>query len=143
MDTASWAPAWIGYVFSPWLAAAWLAGATFPGARQRAGALRGITVVGATVLGYLIVADGDAPRLLVPLTGLALAAGPLMGLGGATWRMASGRAIGAAALGAVLVGEGLLLQLGARTGLERAAFAAEVVIGLGLAWWLGRRIGAP
>jgi hypothetical protein len=141
LDIAAWAPAWTGNILSPWLVAAWLSGATssVPGT----GALRGLALLSGVAAGYLLTAGTDASRLAPPLVLLALAAGPAMGSAGAAWR---GRdrwaAAAAAALGAVLVGEGIVAQLGPRTGPERVGFGVEVAIGLALAGSLGRRRGA-
>ena len=142
-DTAAWAPAWIGYVFTPWLAAAWLAGAT--ARRPRTGAARGLALLLATVAAYLMLAAGDASTLGPRLLALALLAGPIFGAAGAAWRAGAqyGRLAGAL-LGASVSIEGLLLQLGTHGLAERLLFAAEslagVVLVIGLVAWAKRRV---
>ncbi len=79
------------------------------------------------------------PGLLV----LAVTAGPLYGAAGAgLHRGGRGRLLAASALGAALIAEGLLLQLGERSPLERAVFAVESAAGVVLATWMaGSRAG--
>ena len=130
VDTADWAPSWVGNVLSPWLVGAWLAGAATR--RPRHGALAGLLLLAATVSTYLLL-SGET-RLLPGLLALAVVAGPLLG--------AAGGVRAAAALGAVLIGEGLLLQIGERSLGERVLFAAEALVGLAVAARGGGGIGA-
>ena len=145
IDTAAWAPAWIGLVLSPWLVAPWLAGA-WVGRRDGSlawGAAAGLTLLSATVVTYQIAAGAGAAAMLPGLAILAVTAGPAYGASGAAlWRGDPGRLTAAAMLGAALVAEGLLLQLGERSLLERAALALEAAAGVMLAAWLaGTRAG--
>lgn len=134
VDSAAWAPDWIGFVFSPWLAAAWLVGAT--GTDARAGALRGLVLLAGTVAGYLALASVLAPgaltaTLLLGLVAVTALAGPTFGAAGGAWRHGGRRGIvGAAAIGGALVGEGIFLQLGERLLVERLLFGAEIVAGM-------------
>lgn len=153
VDTASWAPAWAGNVLAPWLIGAWVAGASVAvtgasivGAKvstassDRAwGAAAGLALLCGTVFTYLALAGGDAVRLAPGLVLLALAAGPAMGLAGAAMRAgARGHLAAGALLGAALVADGVLLQIGDRTGLERLAMGLVAIAGLALAGWIGR-----
>lgn len=141
VDTAAWAPVWIGSVLTPWLAAAWMAGSR--AWNRVAGALLGTALLGATVVAYLVsaaVGSGgpEAARLAPGLVALSLVAGPLWGNAGAAAQAADPRAwvprlAGASMLGAAFVAEGALLQLGERGALERILFGAEVLAGLALA----------
>lgn len=140
VDTAAWAPPWIGLVFAPWLAAAWLAGATT--VDRRAGALRGAVLLGATAAAYLVTAallasPDEAARMAPGLVIVALVAGPFFGVAGAIRRAPwPGSLVGAAVLGAALVSDGIVLQFGERLPVERALFAAELLAGL----WLAARV---
>lgn len=141
-DTAAWAPSWIGYVFSPWLAAAWLAGATAP--TPRAGAWLGLALLLTTMAVYLALAGTDAAAWAPRLIPIALVAGPIFGAAGATWRGRGhfARAAGGL-LGASVAIEGLLLQLAAESAAERVMFAGETLLGLvlltfALTGWLQR-----
>lgn len=137
IDTAAWPPDWIGYVFTPWLAAAWLVGA--PSASARRGALIGLVVLLATVIAYLVSA-GPNSLPAAALYGLAVLAGPIFGAAGATWR---GRvrwsAVSGALLGVTVIVEGLALQLAVRSTPEHLALVGESVAGIGLAVVLVRR----
>lgn len=130
-DTAAWAPSWIGYVFSPWLAAAWLAGVTGP--TSRAGAWHGLALLLTTVAVYLALAGTDAAAWAPRLIPIALVAGPVFGAAGAAWR-GRGRLARAAGslLGASVAIEGLLLQLVAQSAVERILLAGESLLGMGL-----------
>jgi hypothetical protein len=139
VDTASASPPWIGLVLSPWLAAAWLAGA-WVARRDEAlawGAAAGLVLLSSTVVVYLALAGADALALLPCLPLLAVAAGLGFGAAGAGLHHSSrGRLVAAAALGAAMVIEGLLLQLVAETLLERALLGVEVAVGVLLAAWI-------
>lgn len=140
-DTAAWAPSWIGYVFSPWLAAAWLTGITAP--TPRAGAWHGVALLLTTVAVYLALAGTDAAVWAPRLIPIALVAGPVFGAAGAAWRGRGPLAHAAGALlGASVAIEGLLLQLIAQSGAERILLAGESLLGLvlliGLAGWATR-----
>jgi hypothetical protein len=88
----------------------------------------------ATVAAYLLAAGDDAFWLLPRLALVALVAGPIMGAAGAAWRGEPRyRLIASVVLGVTFVLEGMLLQLGDRSAIERLAFGAEVVIGLAVA----------
>ncbi len=141
IDTAEWAPDWIGYVFTPWLAAAWLAGAW--SATPRRGALSGLAVLLATVVAYLAVA-GASSLPVVALYGLAVVAGPTFGAAGATWR-GRGRwaAVGGALLGAAVILESLALQLAVHSTPEHLVLAGESLAGIGLTLWLVRMASPP
>jgi hypothetical protein len=139
IDTASWAPDWFGNVFTPWLAAAWLAGTTAPAPRN--GAARGLSLLLATVGSYLVLAavSGDALTLAPRLVPLALVAGPIFGVAGATWRGGGPWAVpGGALLGGAIVAEGLALQLGVGSPLEHYVLAGESLVGIGLTVRLSR-----
>jgi hypothetical protein len=130
-DTASWAPGWLGNVFTPWLGAAWLVGAS--ARTPRSGAVLGLALLLATVGGYLVVAatSGNAGTLAPRLLPLALLAGPSFGAAGATWRGGTRYAPAAGALlGASVVVEGLILLLGPHSVPERLIFAAESLAGV-------------
>ncbi len=135
VDTAAWAPAWAGNVLSPWLVAAWLAGSATR--QSRAGAVAGLLLLATTVATYLLLGGQDTQRLLPALAVVAAVAGPALGAAGGI-----GGRTGAAALGAVLVGEGVLLQLGDRGLGERVLFAGEALAGLAVAARGGGGIGA-
>ena len=62
VDTAPWAPPWIGQVLTPWLALAWLAGAATKHP-QRFGPLLGTVTLVAVVATYLVAAGPDAGSL--------------------------------------------------------------------------------
>jgi hypothetical protein len=132
-DTACWAPGWLGNVLTPWLAAAWLVGAS--ARTPRSGAVPGLALLLATVGSYLVVAatSWDAGTLAPRLLPLALLAGPVFGAAGAAWRAGTRYARAAGALlGASVVVEGLILQLGPHAAPERLLFAAESLAGVGL-----------
>jgi len=137
IDTAAWAPGWIDYVFTPWLAAAWLAGALTV-FTPRSGALAGAALLLAVVLAYLASAGASSLPVL-PLYALAVVAGPIFGAAGATWR---GRgplaAWGGALLGVAFVVEGMALELVAHSTPERLLLAGESLVGIGLTTWLFR-----
>ena len=142
-DTAAWAPSWIGYVFSPWLAAAWLTGVT--AATPRAGAWHGLALLLTTLAVYLALAGTDAATWAPRLIPIALVAGPVFGAAGAAWRRRGrfARAAGAL-LGASVAIEGLLLQLVAQSATERVLLAGESLLGLVLigvaSWARGERV---
>ncbi len=140
IDSAAWAPGWLGYVFSPWLAAAWLAGLF--SASTRDGALGGLALLLATVVVYLASAGASSLPGAV-LYGLAMLAGPIFGAAGPTWRD-RGRlsAVSGALVGVAVIGEGLALQLVVHSTPERLLLAGESLVGLGLTAVLVRRIGA-
>jgi hypothetical protein len=147
IDTSTWAPDWIGYVFTPWLAAAWLAGAVSPSR----GALLGLTVLFSTVVAYvaaIVVGGTPVHSPLVPgLVLLAVLAGAIFGAAGATWRgRGRGAAWGGALLGVAVVIEGLALQLAVSSTPEHLLLAGESLVGIGLIFWLvrtGRPLGWP
>ena len=141
IDTADSAPDWIGYVVTPWLAAAWLAGAWTPALRQ--GALNALALLLATVVAYVLVADASSLPV-VALYGLAVVAGPVFGAAGATWR-GRGRwaAVGGALLGAAVILESLALQLAVHSTPEHLVLAGESLAGIGLTLWLGRMASPP
>jgi hypothetical protein len=145
IDTAAWAPAWIGLVITPWLVAPWLAGAwtSSPNGILAWGAAAGFALLAATVAAYLAVAGSDSAPMLPGLLVLAVTAGPLYGAAGACLhRGGRGRLLAASALGAALIAEGLLLQLGERSPFERVVFAVESAAGVVLATWMaGSRAG--
>lgn len=132
VDTAPWAPAWIGQVLAPWLALAWLAGVA-TARPDRAGPLLGLATLGAVVATYLVAAGPDAGGLWPVLVPISVIAGPAYGWAGAAWR-AGGRMAGPglALLGAALLVEGASLQLGERALLERIGFGLEALIGLAI-----------
>ena len=140
IDTAPWAPVWIGSVFAPWLAATWLAGATT--SERRTGALRGTLMLAAVVAAYLLVAGttsswNEAARLAPGLAASAAVAGPIFGTAGAIRRAPwPGSLAGAAMLGGALVADSIVLNLGNRALWERAIFAAELLAGL----WLAQKV---
>ena len=132
-DTASWAPIWIGYVLSPWFAAAWLAGATVR--IPRIGAILGLSLLLATAATYLAMAaiSGDALVLATLLIPLALMAGPIFGAAGAAWRCRGPWASrGGALLGVAVLVESIALQLVVNAPLERVALVGESLVGIGL-----------
>jgi hypothetical protein len=137
VDTAAWAPSWIGTVVTPWLALAWLVGAL--SARPWPdGPMVGLAALTATVATYLLAAGTDAGALWLVLAPVALVGGPAYGWAGAAWRSrdALGRP-GLALLGAALLVEGITLQLGDRVLLARIGFGVESLVGLAiivLAW---------
>lgn len=140
VDTATWAPPWIGQVLTPWLALAWLAGAAARD-RRRFGPLLGTIALAAVVATYLVAAGPDAGRLWLLLAAITLLAGPAYGWAGATWRSGGPLAgAGLALLGAALLVEAIGLQVGERELLERIGFGLEaavglVIIGLGARRW--------
>jgi hypothetical protein len=84
----------------------------------------------ATVGAYLLAAGDDATWLLPRLAVLAVVGGPVMGAAGAAWRgEPRSQLIGSTVLGTIFVLEGILLQLGDRSDIERLAFGAEVIFG--------------
>ncbi|HSM38683.1 MAG TPA: DUF6518 family protein [Candidatus Limnocylindrales bacterium] len=130
VDTAAWAPPWIGQVLTPWLALAWLAGATTarPG---RAGPLLGLATLAAVTAAYLLASGPRSGELWPVLAAVTLVAGPAYGWAGAAWRERGRWAgPGLALLGVALLVEGISLQLGERVAMERIGFAAEAAIGL-------------
>ncbi len=132
VDTAPWAPAWIGMVVTPWLIVAWLAGAL--SARPWPdGPMSGLAALAATVASYLFSAGTDAGSLWWLLAPVALIAGPAYGWAGAAWRARDPFAApGLALVGAALLVEGLTLQFGDRVLLERIGFGVESLIGLAI-----------
>ena len=145
IDTAAWTPAWIGLVLSPWLVAPWLGGAwtSQPDGNLIWGAAAGFALLAATVAAYMALAGPDSAPMLAGLPVLVVIAGPMYGAAGAgLHRGGRGRLLAASALGAALIAEGLLLQLGERSPLERAVFAVEPAAGVVLATWMaGSRAG--
>ncbi len=141
IDTAPWAPGWIGLVLSPWLAAPWLAGAWVgrPGGSLAWGAAAGFVLLAATVATYLALVGADATTLLPALPLLAVVAGPGYGAAGAALHHGErGRLIAAVVLGATFVVEGVLLQrAAAESPVESGLFVAEAVAGVLLATWIG------
>lgn len=142
IDTATWAPPWIGMVVTPWLLLAWLAGAVT--ARPWPdGPMSGLTALAATVATYVFAAGTDATGFWLLLAPVALIAGPAYGWAGAAWRARDAFARpGLALLGAALLVEGVMLQLGERVVLERIGFGAESLVGLAIivvAWRRQRR----
>lgn len=141
-DTAAWAPSWIGYVFSPWLAAAWLTGVVAP--TPRAGAWLGLALLLTTVAVYLVLAGTDAVAWAPRLIPIALVAGPIFGAAGAAWRGRGPLARAAGGLlGASVAIEGLLLQLVAQSAAERVLFAGESLLGMVLLAYLARTAIEP
>jgi hypothetical protein len=136
---------------------AWLAVAFALGASARTiptGALRGVIGLLSAVAAYYVL-NGllgtgfraiGASHAATVWGSVALLAGPALGLAGSAWRHAHGwpRAIGAAALSAALIAEGLAfgaerLALGRLTSDPHAlVLAGEVVLGLTLPWILLR-----
>ena len=145
IDTAAWAPAWIGLVLSPWLVAPWLGGAwtSWPDGNLAWGAAAGFLMLAATVATYLAMAGPESAPILAGLPILVVSAGPIYGAAGAALHGGRrGRLLAASVLGAALIADGLLLQLGARSPLERAVFAVESAGGVVLATWMaGSRAG--
>jgi len=130
IDTTSWAPDWIGYVFSSWLAAAWLVGA-FSGS-VRSGALTGGALLVGIVAAYLATA-GAGSQPAAGLWGIAAAGAPIFGGAGATWRDRGRRASwGGALLGAALIVESVALQWAVGQGWERLLLGGEFLLGVGL-----------
>lgn len=141
IDAAPWAPAWIVMVVTPWLALAWLAGA-LTARPWPDGPMSGVTALAATATTYLLAAGTEASTLWLVLAPVALIAGPAYGWAGAAWR--SGHALGRpglALLGAALLVEGLVLQLGERVVLERIGFGVESLVGLAIVVVAWRRAG--
>jgi len=139
-DTASWAPIWIGYVFSPWFIAAWLAGATVR--IPRIGAILGVAILLATAVAYLALAAfaGDVLVLATLLIPLAFLAGPIFGAAGAAWRCRGPWASrGGALLGVAVFAESIALQLVVNAPLERVALVGESLVGIGLSLTLVAR----
>ncbi|HKO34741.1 MAG TPA: hypothetical protein VJY85_13425 [Candidatus Limnocylindria bacterium] len=141
MDTAQWAPTWIGLVLSPWLVTSWLAGA-WVGQLDRSlawGAAAGFFLLAATVVTYLLLAGEDRAGLFPGLPLLAVGAGPGYGTAGAAvHHRARGRLIAAVVLGATFVVEGvLLLQAAAESPVESGLLVAEAAAGVLLASWIG------
>lgn len=143
IDTAAWAPPWIGSVVTPWLVLAWLAGA-LTARPWPDGPMSGLTALAATVATYLFAAGTDASALWLVLAPVALIAGPAYGWAGAAWRSRDAFARpGLALLGAALLVEGLMLQVGERVVLARIGFGAESLVGLAIVViaWRWRRQG--
>ncbi len=141
VDTAAWAPDWLGYVFTPWLATAWLAGAL--SSSTRSGALKGLAMLLAVVAAYLawsMTSSVPVPAFAAALYGLAALGGPIFGAAGATWR-GRGRwaAAGGALFGGAVVLESLALQLAVHSTPERLVLAGDSLAGIGLTLWLVRR----
>ena len=99
VDTAPWAPSWIGNILSPWLAAAWLVGAAVGGSRWIGGAAGVAVLLGVTVA-YLAMAGSDFSLLVFPLAALTLLGGAAWGVAGAEWRS---KGLGRVLSGTVLV----------------------------------------
>jgi len=141
IDTASWAPPWIGTVVTPWLALAWLMGA-LAGRSWPEGPMAGLTALAATVATYLIAGGLESGTSWLVLASVALIAGPAYGWAGAQWRSGDTFARpGLALLGAALLVEGVVLQLGDREVWARIAFGVESLLGLVIliiAWRRGR-----
>jgi len=137
----------------------WLGVAFVLGASARTiptGALRGVIGLLSAVAVYyvLIAAFGQgiraigAPHAATIWGMVALLAGPAMGGAGAVWRHGAGwpRAIGVALLASALVAEGFVFGAPRLVHLDQIAvdpgtvlFAAEVILGLLLPWFLLRR----
>ena len=89
------------------------------------------------------VPGADASATVPGLFLLALTAGPGYGAAGAAvHRGQRGRLIAGVVLGAALVAEGLVLQLGERSPVERAVFAVESAVGVVLAEMMAGPRGA-
>lgn len=132
IDTAAWAPPWISIVVTPWLVLAWLAGA-LTARPWPDGPMSGLTALAATVATYLFAAGTDAGHLWMALAPVALIAGPAYGWAGAAWRSRDAFARPALALlGAALLVEGLILQVGERAILARIGFGGESLLGLAI-----------
>ena len=103
VDTAPWAPAWIGNILSPWLAAAWLAGAMV-GVTRWIGSAAGVVVLLGVTATYLALSGSDFTRLLLPLAAWTIVGGGVWGLAGGEWRSTGLRRVlsGAVLLGAVV-----------------------------------------
>ena len=99
VDTAPWAPPWIGNILSPWLAAAWLVGAVVGGSRW-IGVAGGVAVLLGVTVAYLALSGPDFARLVLPLTALTLLGGAAWGAAGWEWRSGGFRRV---LSGAVLV----------------------------------------
>jgi hypothetical protein len=118
---------------APWLAVAWAIGA-IAGSRTQ-GAAGGAFALGlGTGLWYLLtIVTGGRAAAAVPVAAgwgaVALAAGALFGLAGATWRHGSpiARSAGLATLAGALAGEALLLAG------EWSGRAAQVILGAEIA----------
>jgi hypothetical protein len=104
VDTAPWAPPWIGNILSPWLATAWLVGAAVAGSRW-IGMAAGVAVLLGVTVAYLALSGTDMARLFVPLAALTLLGGAVWGVAGAEWRSEGLRRVlsGAILVAAVLV----------------------------------------
>jgi hypothetical protein len=125
---------------APWLGGAWT---TRPDGNLAWGAAAGLALLVATTATYMAMAGSDSAPMLPGLLVLAVTAGPIYGAAGAgLHRGGRGRLLAASALGAALIAEGLLLQLGERSPLERVVFAVESAVGVVLATWMaGSRAG--
>lgn len=105
VDTASWAPSWIGSILSPWLAAAWVAGAAVSGSRW-IGAAMGLAVLAGVTGAYLAMAGPDLVRLIPPLSALTVLGGVIWGAAGWGWRLGGRhRALGVAVLLAAIIAD--------------------------------------
>ena len=162
LGIAAWVADQLGYPLEVLLPAnaigAWLGVAFALGASARTiptGALRGVIGLLSAVAAYyvLIAVFGEGFRAIgashaATIWGaVALAAGPVMGLAGATWRHGSGwpRAVAVAILAGALIAEGVIFgggrlarvdQLGSDPG--ALLYGAEVVLGAIVPWALLR-----
>ena len=109
VDTAPWAPAWIGSILSPWLAAAWAAGAATPGLRW-IGAAAGVALLAGVTVAYLLLAGPDLQRLILPLSALTVLGGSIWGSAGRQWRSGGRlRVLGVAVLLAAVIGDAVTI----------------------------------
>jgi len=154
---------WTDQLGFPWTAfipvnaiGAWLGVAFVLGASARTiptGALRGLvgllSAVGASYLLIGLLGEGfraiGATHAATVWGAVALLAGPVFGLAGATWRRGRGwpRALAVALLAAALIGEGASFGAGRLAHLDQAiqdpgavVLAAEVLLGAVLPWVL-------
>ena len=97
VDTAPWAPSWIGNILSPWLAASWVAGSAVPG-RLWIGAAAGVALLAGVSGAYLALAGPDMARLILPLAALTVLGGIIWGAAGRAWRSGGRRRVLAAAV---------------------------------------------
>jgi len=163
LGVAAWWTDQLGFPWSAYIPAntigAWLGVAFALGASARTiptGALRGlIGLLSAVAAYYLLVATlGHGIRVVgaghaATIWGaVALLAGPLLGLAGATWRRGQGwpRVVAVGLLAAALMAEGLVYGVGRREPLDRLVadpgalvLAAETALGLLLPAVLLRR----
>jgi len=160
LGATAWWTDQLGY---PWTAfipvnaiAAWLGVAFVLGASARTiptGALRGLVGLLSAVAAYYLLIGllGEGFRAIgathaaTVWGAVALLAGPLFGLAGATWRWGRGwpRAIAVGLLAAALIGEGASFGAGRLAHLDQAiqdpgavVLAAEIVLGAVLPWVL-------